>query len=276
MGINSPRIAGRPSIERSQVLVQPVKILNVDPGEDHTFFDERTGVRQTAPYEPLYEGQLYINMQLAGANRVARMYVAVNLAVDVDTPVDGGNFTSGQVAESTGLIVDGGDFSAPSSNSGPRRYSPQVPQTNLLDGQWRGGDEIISVSDTDADGVTINPWAGLGVGDSFFVSADNGEFIEQKIGPQFTGGVSYFGGFNPRYTVGLDTTFENFVEDRFAVFTEIRIATSLADVDASQTYDGGDFTLATADTNLDLQWKELVSESFISGYTGEAFDPMYD
>ena len=80
MAIESPRIAGQPSIERSRIINTPVRIASVNPGETYSRIDPITGeVQRFATLNPSFEGQVYFNVVASGANRVAFMYIAVNI-----------------------------------------------------------------------------------------------------------------------------------------------------------------------------------------------------
>lgn len=80
MAIESPRIAGQPSIERSRIINTPVRIASVNPGETYRRIDPDTGVVELfATLDPSFEGQVYFNVVASGANRIALAYVAVNV-----------------------------------------------------------------------------------------------------------------------------------------------------------------------------------------------------
>ena len=80
MAIESPRIAGEPASQRWQVLDQPVAIYSVNPGETYDAINPETGqVERNLTVDPEFEGQIYFNVVASGANRLALMYVAVNV-----------------------------------------------------------------------------------------------------------------------------------------------------------------------------------------------------
>lgn len=80
MAIESPRIAGQPAFQRWQVLDQPILIRSVNPGETYSYIDPITGeVFRNVTLDPEFEGQVYFNVTASGADRTARMYVAVNI-----------------------------------------------------------------------------------------------------------------------------------------------------------------------------------------------------
>lgn len=123
-------------------------------------------------------------------------------------------------------IQDMNDFELEQLPAGPvggNLYSPRVVTNTVTAGQWRHDEEIIVFSSTDSDGVTANPLDGLGVGDSFYCSADDGAWIELIVGPQFNG-VSFTGGVYPYYIVGLDTSAPNYAEEIFPGATTLRIS----------------------------------------------------
>ena len=80
MAIESPRIAGQPSIERARIINTPIRIASVNPGETYSRIDPITGeVERFATLDPSFEGQVYFNVVPSGANRIALMYIAVSI-----------------------------------------------------------------------------------------------------------------------------------------------------------------------------------------------------
>lgn len=80
MAIESPRIAGQPSTERSRIIDTPIRIASVNPGETYRRINEETGeVEPFATFDPRFEGQVYFNIVSSGANRIALAYVAVSI-----------------------------------------------------------------------------------------------------------------------------------------------------------------------------------------------------
>ena len=79
MGINSPRIAGKPFVQRRHILEQPVLNVPANPGESFPILGPN-GTPTTATYDPSYEGQIYSNIIVNGSTRLAYLYVAVDIS----------------------------------------------------------------------------------------------------------------------------------------------------------------------------------------------------